>query len=82
MDWKVEDAQTRFTDLVEQALHEGPQRIVGNEEAVVIISENEYQSLKNHASKKTDFLEFLMSGPGLEDLDLTRDTSPMRKIEW
>lgn len=82
MDWKVEDAQAKFPELVEQALHDGPQRVVRDEETVVIISEDEYRSLKRHEPKKNDFLEFLMSGPGLEDLDLTRDKSPMREFEW
>jgi hypothetical protein len=45
---------------------------------VVVLSEEEYQRL---ASGRKSFLEHLRSGPGLDGVDLTRDTSPMRDVD-
>ncbi len=79
MEWKLADAKNRFSEVVNLALHEGPQKITRRDDAVIVISQDEYDKL---TSKIPSFKELLMNGPGLEKLDLTRDKSPMRDIEF
>jgi prevent-host-death family protein len=78
MDWKVADAKNRFSELINRALEEGPQRVVRRDRAVVVVSQREYDRLRG---KGRDFKKFLLNGPRLDRLDLTRDRSPMRSVE-
>lgn len=77
MDWQLADAKNRFSELVSRALTEGPQRVTRRNEAVVMVAEAEYERLRG---KRPGFVEFLLNGPDLSDLDLTRDRSSMRKV--
>lgn len=83
MDWKIADAQRDFSELVNKDLHEGPQRIQTDDGVVVVISEDEYRLLKaERAARENDCIEYLKNGPSLEGIDISRDRSPMREIEW
>ncbi len=76
--WKLAEAKNRLSEVINLALEEGPQRITRRGDAVVVLSEEEYQLV---TGKKQSFTEYLRSGPSLEGLDLQRDRSPMRDIE-
>lgn len=79
MEWKLAEAKNRFSELVNKALLEGPQRVSRREDRVVVISENEYQHL---TGDKTNFIEFLLKGSmDLEGMDFKRDRSLSRKTE-
>ena len=78
MDWNLADAKNRFSEVVNLALTEGPQKIRRRKDTVIVISAAEYERL---AGKRMSFVEYLMSGPSLEGLDLERDQSPMRDVE-
>lgn len=78
MIWKLAEAKNKFSEVVRLALEEGPQRIERRGDAVVLMSAQEYERL---TGKKPNFIEFLMNGPDLSELDLTRDRSPMREID-
>ncbi len=78
MIWKFADAESKFDDVMIKALTIGPQRVRRGDQTVVVISEAEYDRL---VRTKLSFKDFLLSGPGLSDLDLTRDRGPMRDIE-
>ncbi len=66
----------RLSELVDRALAEGPQRIVRRNDAVIVLVERDYEKL---TGKRLGFKEFLMAkGPTLDEVDLTRDRSPMR----
>jgi prevent-host-death family protein len=76
MEWRFADAKNRLSELVNRALTEGPQRVLRREDAVVVVAERDYEKL---TGARPDFKEFLLGkGPSLEDVDLTRDRSPMR----
>ena len=76
MEWRLADAKNRFSELVNRALVEGPQRVRRRDNAVVVLAERDYDKLTR---KRQSFKEFLMTkGPTLEGLDLRRDDSPMR----
>jgi prevent-host-death family protein len=75
MEWRLADAKNKFSELVNRALAEGPQRVRRHRDVVVVLDEREYERLTGHAH---DFKAFLMSGPTLEGVDLVRDRTPMR----
>lgn len=78
MDWRLAEAKNKFSELVNRALAEGPQRVVRRDDAVIVISSREYEQL---IKKKPGFKDFLMGeGPDLEGVDLSRDRSPMRDV--
>lgn len=61
-----------------KACDEGPQRVRRRDQTIVILSESEYKRLTGeHLTLK----EFVLQGPDISDLDLSRDTSPMRDVE-
>jgi len=60
------------------ALSEGPQRVCTHKDTVVVLAEKDYQAL---LGTRPDFREFLLTGPSFEDLDLTRDSTPMHQVD-
>jgi prevent-host-death family protein len=77
MEWRLADAKNRFSELVNRALVEGPQRVLRRGDAVVVVAEREYEKL---TGTRPSFKEFLLGdGPNLEGLDLARDRSPIRE---
>lgn len=79
MTWNLDEFKDRLTEVMSLAVTEGPQTITGLQEPVVVVSAEEYAELTRG---RQSFKEFLMSGPSMEGLDLERDQSPMRDIEW
>lgn len=77
MDWKLAEAKNKFSEVVKRALTDGPQRVTRRDDAVVILSEAEYERL---TGQRPGFRDYLMSGPSLEGVDLERDRSPMREV--
>ncbi len=78
MDWKLADAKNKFSEVVNRALNEGPQRVVRRADAVVVLSEEEYERL---SGVRRGFKELLLRGPGLDGVGLERDESPMRPVQ-
>lgn len=78
MTWQLAEAKNRLSEVVNRALEEGPQRITRRGDAVVVISEAEYQLI---VGERQSFAQYLCSGPSLEDVDLQRDDSPMRAAD-
>lgn len=60
------------------ALTEGPQRVTCRGDAVVVLSEVEYERI---TGKRPGIVEQFMQGSSLEELDLTCDKSVMRDID-
>jgi prevent-host-death family protein len=77
MDWQVAEAKNKFSELMQRALTEGPQRVRGRKNAVIMLAEEEYERL---TGKRPDFKEYLMVGPSFDDLDLSRDASLGRDV--
>lgn len=78
--WKLQDAKSQFSKLVEQALKDGPQYVTRRGvTTVVIVSVQEYESLTSH---KPGFTEFLLTCPKVDTLlDLDRQKDYPRSIE-
>ena len=79
MSWQLAEAKNKLSEVMTRALTEGPQRINRRGQVVIVLSEAEYQRLTGERETLT---AYLLSGPDLSDLDLTRDPSPMREVAW
>ena len=78
MEWKLADAKNKLSEVVNRAIEEGPQTITRRKDVVVMLSEKEYRELKG---EKVSFSDFLLNGPGLDGIDLTRSEDQMRSVE-
>jgi len=78
MNWQLADAKSRFSEVVRKALSEGPQRVSRRKDAVVVIAEDEYLRL---TGQKPRLVDYIAACPPIDDLDLTRDKSPMRPVD-
>ncbi len=77
--WKLQDAKSKFSEVVEDALKKGPQYITRRgKDAVVIISVKEFDAL---TSNKKDFKEMLLNCPKIEDFDITNKKDYPRNID-
>jgi antitoxin Phd len=80
VNWQVQEAKQRFSELVRRTLEEGPQVVTRHgEEVVVVVAADEYRRSQR---PRPDFKEFLMSGPSFDDLELDRSTDPPREISF
>jgi antitoxin Phd len=80
MNWQVQEAKQRFSELVRRTLDEGPQVVTRHgQEVVVVIAADEYRRSQEHGSS---FKDFLMSGPSFDDLELDRSTDRPREISF
>ncbi len=62
--WTLSEAKQKFSQVVEQALHEGPQEVcVATKKAVVVISRRELDKLVPGGVKR-----FFDTAPDLDDL--------------
>lgn len=78
--WQLQTAKNRFSEVVDQAIEQGPQVITRRgAEAVVVISIEEYRRLRKPA---IGLVEFFRSSPLAEEgLDLERDADEGREVE-
>lgn len=77
MVWKLAEAKNKLSEVVNRSLTEGPQTITRRNDAVVVIAQEEYLRLQGD---KPSFVEFLLSGPSLEGVDLKRGKDAMREV--
>lgn len=78
--WQLQEAKSRFSEVVEEALSHGPQRITRHgEEVVVILSTKEFRRLTR---PKGDIVGFFSRSPlaGTE-IDLSRSKETARGLE-
>lgn len=78
MEWKLADAKNKLSEVVNRAIEEGPQIITRRKDVVVLVSQKEYQELKG---EKRSFTDFLLNGPGLDEVNLNRTKDPMRSVD-
>lgn len=63
--WKLQDAKSHFSQVVEDAMQRGPQFVTRRGvDAVVVLAAHEYEAL---TSGKPGFTEFLLSCPSVDD---------------
>ncbi|MBB3932951.1 prevent-host-death family protein [Kaistia hirudinis] len=73
-DWQVQEAKAKFSELVERAIHEGPQTITRHgKPRAVVLSMEEYRAMAAGSTApeagkpRISFKEFLLSGPKFDD---------------
>jgi prevent-host-death family protein len=77
MVWKLADAKNRLSELVNKTLSDGPQTITRRNDEVVVISKEDFLRLRG---EQPSFIDFLMDGPSLDGIDLSRDEEEMREV--
>lgn len=76
--WQLQDAKNRFSQVVEEALTEGPQTVTRRgEPVVVVVSVETWRKLAGEQPSLKDYLRSV----SLDDLDLTRERGERRETE-
>jgi len=79
VNWQVQEAKQRFSELVRRTLEEGPQVVTRHgQEVVVVVAAVEYRRSHPHPP---DPKEFLRSGPDFDVLGLARPERPPRVVD-
>jgi len=78
MVWKLAEAKNKLSEVVNRALEEGPQTITRRGDELLLISKKDFDQL---SGKQECFIDFLMSGPSLQGVDLERSDELMRDVE-
>jgi len=75
--WQLQEAKNRFSEVIDKAIEHGPQVITRRGvETAVLLSVADYRKMVLGAQSIT---EFFRNSPLVgEDLDLSRDQSPIR----
>jgi prevent-host-death family protein len=78
--WQLQDAKNRFSEVVEEAIKNGPQVVTKRGiETVIVISYEEYQKLILRQQKISDFFRTSPLTEVEHELDLSRDHRPARR---
>jgi len=76
--WQLQKAKSRFSELVELTLTEGPQMVTRHgEEAVVILAAHDYRRL---SGEMPQLMDCLLNAPRGEALLLDRPSEPIRDL--
>jgi len=76
--WQLKEAKSRFCELVELTLKEGPQFVTRHgEEAVVILAAKDYRQL---TGQTPTLMDCLLNAPRGEALMLERSTEEIRDL--
>jgi prevent-host-death family protein len=78
--WQLQDAKSKFSQLVEKAMHDEPQFVTKHgDNAVVILSFEEYKKI---TKPKTDLISFFRNSPLMDiELEISRNKDLPRDIE-
>jgi len=80
MQWQVQEAKQRFSELLRVAHAEGPQIVTRHgEEIAVVIDIVDYMHLRG---EEAELKNYLASGPGFDVLDLSRPSQLPPAIQW
>jgi len=92
MSWTLARAKNHLSDVIRQAIDQGPQAIsIDGHEAAVVVSKADFDHFRGVfddrpifagvADSANDFKAFLMSIPSLDGVDLARDQAPARDVD-
>lgn len=78
--WQLQEAKSRFSEVVDEALSHGPQQITRHgEEVVVILAAEEFRRLTR---PKGDIVSFFSRSPFAEvEIDLSRSKETARDLD-
>lgn len=75
----MNEAGEHFEELIDRVIFDGPQRVV-HEDDTLVIEVKVIEREPWHAARSLK--EMLLNGSDLSGLDLRRDQSPDREFEW
>ena len=76
--WQLQEAKSRFSEVVDLTLKEGPQLVTRRgEEAVVILAADEYRRLTDQTPR---LMDCLLNAPRGEPLVLERSREAIRDV--
>ncbi len=76
--WQLQDAKSRFSEIVDLAMTNGPQLVTRRgQEAVVIMSAKEFRQM---SGRTPTLLNTLLNAPRGEPLKIIRSREHVRKI--
>ncbi|MBX7253590.1 MAG: type II toxin-antitoxin system Phd/YefM family antitoxin [Candidatus Promineofilum sp.] len=77
--WQLQEAKNKLSQVVDEAIAAGPQVITRHgQEVAIVISSEDFRSL---TAERESLVDFLQRSPLLgEDIDLSRDKSPIRAV--
>lgn len=79
MEWQIQEAKQRFSELVRHAEADGPQVVTRHgRKVVVVLAAEEYTRLQ---AGVPDFKDFLASPPDLALLDIRRNEGMARTVD-
>ncbi|MES2951256.1 MAG: type II toxin-antitoxin system Phd/YefM family antitoxin [Pseudomonadota bacterium] len=75
--WQLQEAKSRFSEVVELSLSEGPQLVTRRgQDAVVVLAARDYRRL----SGTSDLMDLLLHAPRGEPLDMGRSAEAVRDL--
>ena len=75
--WQLQEAKSRFSEVVELSLSEGPQLVTRRgQDAVVVLAAKDYRRLSGASPLK----ELLLNAPRGQALDIGRSAEAVREI--
>jgi prevent-host-death family protein len=78
MEWQLQEAKARFSELVQKAIDEGPQTVTRRgQPAVVVTSAEQFELMKKRQIDLKDLLPYLTA----DDMDLERNQDFPRDVE-
>ena len=81
--WRLQDAKTQFSQVVEAALRGEPQHVTRRgRDAVVVLSESSYRALRESArSGAPGFIAHLLAIPKGQELPNARSSVKLRDVQ-
>ena len=76
--WQLQEAKSRFSEVVDLAINEGPQLVTRRgREAVVIVAASDYRKLSGTTES---LISLLLNAPRGEPIDTERSREPVRDL--
>jgi antitoxin Phd len=77
--WQLQEAKNKFSEVVEEAIKNGPQIVTKRGvETVIILSYETYQKLTLSQQKLSEFFQNSPFADVSDEIDLSRDSRPAR----
>ncbi len=79
MNWQIQEAKARFSEMVERAIKDGPQTVTRHGKAVaVLLPADQYRRLRS----KGRSLKALLAAAPLQGIRIRRSRETVRTIEF
>lgn len=76
--WQLQEAKSRFSEVVDLSLTQGPQLVTRRgQEAVVILAAQDFRRL---SGKTTNLVDCLLTAPRGDELDVDRSSESIRDV--